>query len=58
MRVKRRCGIGYGARIWIKEKELVRIWKEKEKTKRAKEERNIEESRIRERNKNGEDEKQ
>jgi len=32
---------------------LVRIWKEKEKAKRAKEERNMEESKIRERNKDG-----
>jgi len=36
---------------------LVRIWKEKEKAKRAKEGKNMEKSRIRESNRDGEDEK-
>jgi len=40
-----------------KEEVLVRIWKENEKAKRAKENRNIEECRIRERNRDGKGEK-
>jgi len=50
-------------RIWSEDLDerkgevLVRIWKEKEKVKRPKENKNIEENRIRERNRDGEGEK-